>query len=210
MQSQPTMPPRLLRAPAMCQTCQHCGSVFIPRGYRPEHRPPRYCSPVCTRAAQTTSRTLICTLCGQAFKATPTQISRGRLYCTRSCWSRRPLDAAARFWSRVQKTSTCWLWTGAITGQGYGLISLPTADGEMLVTTHRFAWEVAAGPVPPGLSVCHNCPDGDDRVCVRNDEVGVYLLDGVEHPRRGHLWLGTQGDNIRDAYLKGRRAHAAH
>lgn len=37
-----------------------------------------------------------------------------------------------RFWDKVKKTSTCWIWTGAKTGNG-GLsvtISIPTTPQE--------------------------------------------------------------------------------
>lgn len=35
-------------------------------------------------------------------------------------WIEKPL--ADKFWEKVQKTETCWLWLGA-TQQGYGFIS---------------------------------------------------------------------------------------
>lgn len=41
------------------------------------------------------------------------------------------------------------------------------------------------GPIPPGMVVCHSC-----------DNDRCYEIT--------HLWLGTQGDNIRDMYAKGR------
>jgi len=50
---------------------------------------------------------------------------------------------------------------------------------------HVRAWVLAHGPVPPGMVVCHAC---DVPLCVNVD----------------HLWLGTQGDNVRDAIAKGR------
>lgn len=30
------------------------------------------------------------------------------------------LSLAARFWAKVEITSSCWLWTGAKRGDGYG------------------------------------------------------------------------------------------
>ncbi len=40
------------------------------------------------------------------------------------------------------------------------------------------------------MVVCHDCPDGDNPLCVNP----------------GHLFLGTQGDNMRDCRDKGRLA----
>lgn len=59
-----------------------------------------------------------------------------------------------RFWARVQKTETCWLWTGSKNGNGYGFISqrpLPR------VSAHRFAYELFKGPIPDGLEPDHLC-----------------------------------------------------
>jgi hypothetical protein len=59
---------------------------------------------------------------------------------------------------------------------------------------HRFSYELHNGAIPPGMCVLHDCdrfyPVGDTsyRRCVRPD----------------HLFLGTKGDNRRDAATKGR------
>lgn len=83
-------------------------------------------------------------------------------------------------------------------GPGYPCIQWPWSrkngryvrmSSEIGITyAHRWVWEQINGPVPNGLEVCHNCPDGDNPSCVR----------------LSHLWLGTHSENIRDAYAKGR------
>lgn len=88
---------------------------------------------------------------------------------------------ADRFWSKVNKTKTCWLWTGANDGR-YGIVWL---DGKKH-KAHRVAWLLCHGEdVPPGLAACHHC---DVPACVRPD----------------HLFVGTKQDNMRDSIAKGR------
>jgi hypothetical protein len=115
----------------------------------------------------------------------------------------RRVSIPERFWSRVDQTdpSGCWLWTGHRNQKGYGTIAILTSKLYQ-VRAHRLAWELASGtPVPAGLKVLHVC---DDRACVRNDEPGVYEVNGQQRPRYGHLFLGTAADNNADMIAKGR------
>lgn len=88
-----------------------------------------------------------------------------------------------RFWNKVQKTDSCWNWTGATT-YGYGVMGRGRSD-EGIMRAHRFSWELHIGPIPNGLWVLHHC---DNPSCVNPE----------------HLFLGTQTDNMQDASRKGR------
>jgi hypothetical protein len=61
--------------------------------------------------------------------------------------------ATDRFWPKVEKTESCWLWVGATTGKGYGTF---WNEGRM-VYAHRFAYESLVGPIPDGLQIDHLC-----------------------------------------------------
>lgn len=96
------------------------------------------------------------------------------------------LPLLERFWLKVEKSDGCWLWTGARKANGYGsLIGDGGRSGKVLYA-HRCSWELAYGPIPDGLFVCHRC---DNPPCVRPS----------------HLFLGTSSDNNRDTWSKGRR-----
>jgi hypothetical protein len=58
-----------------------------------------------------------------------------------------------RFWSKVDKTETCWLWTAARNNAGYGVF---WNDGKVSVA-HRYAYESGVGAVPSGLQLDHLC-----------------------------------------------------
>jgi len=90
----------------------------------------------------------------------------------------------ARFWPRVQRTETCWIWMGARTPLNYGTINIGGRAGRNHYA-HRVSWEIANGSILEGLCVLHRC---DNPPCVNP----------------AHLFLGTKKDNTRDMIVKGR------
>jgi hypothetical protein len=63
-----------------------------------------------------------------------------------------------RFWSKVNKTDSCWLWTAATNG-GYGVFGLRSSGTGKWITrrAHRLAWEFLVGPLTPGMVLDHLC-----------------------------------------------------
>jgi hypothetical protein len=97
---------------------------------------------------------------------------------------------AARLWSKVTKTSTCWIFTkGSVGSDGYGRFSLrqPGGGRERMVTPHQVAAVLAFGELEEGATLLHDC---DVRLCVRTGP--------------GHVRVGTQAENMRQAARRGR------
>lgn len=62
---------------------------------------------------------------------------------------------SGRFWKRVNKTKSCWLWTGHRNAPGrYGHLRV---GGGKKMLAHRFAWIELRGPVPDGMELDHLC-----------------------------------------------------
>jgi hypothetical protein len=89
----------------------------------------------------------------------------------------------------VLMPSGCLEWVRSRVDAGYGQIG---RDGKVLLT-HRLAWELANGPIPPGLGVLHHC---DNPPCAQTEPT-------VGYPD-GHLFLGMPVDNAADRAAKGR------
>lgn len=98
-----------------------------------------------------------------------------------------PLTVEQRFWSKVEKTETCWLWTGGLWKEGYGQF-YPTSNPP--VVAHRFAYELLVGPVPEGLELDHLCRV---RHCVKPGH--LEAVTHSENMRRGAWAIRTHCKN---------------
>ncbi len=92
-----------------------------------------------------------------------------------------------RFWSYVDKTNDCWLWTGAM-DYGYGRFYLEKKH----MRTHRLSLEWSLGrPIGSGLVVRHKCRN---RNCVNPEhlEEGTQKENGQDKVRDGTSPRGTK------------------
>ena len=62
-------------------------------------------------------------------------------------------DYKRRFWGKVEKTSTCWLWTAGKYNTGYGQFWIHGRDHP----AHRLAYIWEKGDIPLGLQLDHLC-----------------------------------------------------
>lgn len=139
-----------------------------------------------------------------------------------------PLDSvgrerfARRFWAKVKiDESGCWEWAASLTG-GYGTIEYRRAEvggSRRTVRAHRASYELAKGPIPPGLCLDHLCrntrcvnPDHLEAV-TQQENVSRGLVGqrnreravSKTHCKRGHAYvrenLYVRADGYRECRL---------
>ena len=81
-----------------------------------------------------------------------------------------------RFWSKVEKTNSCWFWKGPL-HSGYGKLG----SNNMGVLAHRFSYELLIGPIPKGLEIDHLCRN---KSCVNPEH--LEPVTHRENTRRGN------------------------
>jgi hypothetical protein len=101
-------------------------------------------------------------------------------------WSKKFKDPSERFWSKVDASASCWVWTAATAGQGYGKFTLSSDGKSTYPYAHRHSWELLVGPIPDGMTLDHLCKN---RKCVNPDHLevvtqAVNCLRGESPPAR--------------------------
>jgi hypothetical protein len=168
----------------MCQTCKNQFSAY-PSTVKVGKA--KFCSTKCRNISDRVEWIKKnCEHCGTEFSVLPSSNRKDAArFCSRKCFALdSQQDQAAKFWNKVLKTETCWLWQAVKTDNGYGIFRLNTGQNML---AHRVSWEMHNSKIPEGLHVCHHC---DVRNCVRPE----------------HLFIGTRNANMFDCFQKGRFA----
>ena len=104
-----------------------------------------------------------------------------------------------RFWANVDKTDTCWNWTGTIINNGYGKA---TYGGKQTVA-HRVSYELTGATIPDGMFLDHTC---HNRACVRPDHLRVVTRkENCENLTGAY---GNSKSGVRGVYRQGNRWRA--
>ena len=102
-----------------------------------------------------------------------------------------------RLFDKVLVTESCWLWTGALNEQGYGLVNVGPRGAQRLRRAHRLMYELRVGPIGEGLAIDHlcrvrHCVNPDHLEPVTTAENNRRMVAAVYAPaktcKRGHPW----------------------
>lgn len=131
-----------------------------------------------------------------------------------------------RFWSKVDKTAACWIWTASVDAKGYGRFALGSRE-DGIALAHRAAWWLTYGVWPTGVldhlcfnPACVNPAHLDDISTRENTLRGESGRPWRERRcRRGHDWSDPRNVRMRSdgrhecrecARQRKRRSHEAH
>lgn len=114
-----------------------------------------------------------------------------------------------RFWSKVNKTESCWLWTASTKPQGYGEFRLNGGNKY----AHRLVFAELNGPIPEGIEIDHKCYN---RSCVNPKHLRPVTKAQNGHNRsglnrnnssgvRGVVWLKANRKWMAQAKLNNKR-----
>lgn len=92
-----------------------------------------------------------------------------------------------RFWAKVDKAGSCWLWTAGKNQHGYGTYKVRSKRAVSVWPAHRLAYVLAKPGDISGRVVLHLC---DNPLCCNP----------------AHLKLGDHADNAKDRMRKQRSA----
>ena len=132
------------------------------------------------------------------------------------CWYCEGMKLEDRFWSKVDKSGECWLWT-ASTVKGYGRIKIAGTPR----LAHRVAYTLLVGPLQEGVLLDHAChnhrcvrphlkhvrpatyqENGENRANLNVNNKSGYR--GVSWSKVMNKWLaqvGHQGKSLRVGYF---------
>jgi len=131
------------------------------------------------------------------------------------------MDASMKlFWNKVDITENCWLWTGALIGNGYAQHG--TYPNAQLV--HRISYRYHIGEIKDGMQIDHLCkvrncvnPDHLEQVTQQENMKRSSVLEhslGLTHCKHGHeftkentIWRNERHRSCRTCTRRRYREH---
>jgi|SRR3990167_1603337 len=94
-----------------------------------------------------------------------------------------------RFWKKVKKTKTCWIWLGNKNSTtGYGVV----INNKKPYSAHRLAYMWSKGQIPINLEI--------DHLCRKRDCVNPKHLEAVTHRENILRGMGVAAQNAKKIY----------
>ena len=114
------------------------------------------------------------------------------------------LTLEEKFWDKVNKTETCWLWTASVNNRGYGQFNTAKLGKKGMSYAHRVSYQLSVGPIPEGLVLDHLCRV---IICVNPDHLEIVTqrensLRGLNGRMKTHCINGHEFDEKNTYYRK--------
>jgi hypothetical protein len=84
--------------------------------------------------------------------------------------------------TRITDLTSCWLWSGCVNGDGYGVIR-EGGRGSRLLLVHRALYELMVGAIPEGMEIDHAC---EVRNCINPAHLAACTPEENKSRRYGH------------------------
>lgn len=109
--------------------------------------------------------------------------------------------ADERFFEKVDKTDSCWLWRGALFDTGYGAFNAGWIGGKSkIVSAHRYAYERIHGKQPSSMHLDHLCRV---RECCNPEHLELVTPEVNSHRgSSGPKATCKRGHSMSDAYVR--------
>lgn len=170
--------------------CVYCGKMFDPRGYTAQ----TYCNRECIKK-HNISKKRDCIICGKKIS------NKNKKYCSNKCYSTTLVgkESSTTFWKyatkeeklnrllenfnkhAIKNETGCWGWKGG-NAKKYPSLYYDLKG----ISAHRASYMLFKGEIPDGMLILHSC-------------------DNTKCCRPSHLRYGSQLDNVKDMYDRGRK-----
>jgi hypothetical protein len=112
----------------------------------------------------------------------------------------KPKPTEERFWKRVKKTETCWLWTGFLTAEGFGFFQVTSGRNGKKMSVHRYSYQLHFGVMPHGY-IEHSC---NNKSCVnpahmfiRTEQERFWsFVEKTSSPTNCWIWIGALDEKM--------------